>query len=69
MPLRIRNQECEKFRGELERIKYRGYEVEQISDRRKIVITKSVGDILDKRANSKALHFTNRPQFRAKCRM
>lgn len=42
-PLRIRNQEREKFREELERIKYRGYEVEQISDGRKIVITKPGG--------------------------
>src|SRR3989338_6600008 len=39
-PLKIINQEREKFRMELERIKYRGYEVEQISDGRKIVITK-----------------------------
>jgi len=42
-PLRIRNQEREKFRMELERIKYRGYEVEQVSDGRKIVITKPGG--------------------------
>ena len=42
-PLKIKNQEREKFRLELERIKYRGYEVEQISDGRKIVITKPGG--------------------------
>jgi len=42
-PLSIRNQEREKFRMELERIRYRGYEVEQISDGRKVVITKPGG--------------------------
>ncbi len=42
-PLRIKNQEREKFKDTLERIKYRGYEVEQISDGRKIVITKPGG--------------------------
>jgi len=42
-PLRIKNQERDKFRQKLERIKYRGYEVEQIKDGRKIVITKPGG--------------------------
>jgi hypothetical protein len=42
-PLTIKNQERDKFRKELERIKYRGYEVEQLSDGRKIVITKPGG--------------------------
>ena len=42
-PLTIKNQERAKFRQELERIKYRGYEVEQIKDGRKIVITKPGG--------------------------
>ena len=42
-PLRIKNQVRDKFRQKLERIKYRGYEVEQIKDGRKIVITKPGG--------------------------
>jgi len=42
-PLTIRNQERDKFRQELEHIRYRGYEVEQLSDGRKIVITKPGG--------------------------
>lgn len=42
-PLMIKNQERDKFRQELERIKYRGYEVEQLTDGRKIVITKPGG--------------------------
>jgi len=42
-PLTIKNQERDKFRQELEHIKYRGYEVEQLSDGRKIVITKPGG--------------------------
>lgn len=42
-PLTIKNQERNKFRQDLERIQYRGYEVEQISDGRKIVITKPGG--------------------------
>ncbi|MCX7661113.1 MAG: hypothetical protein N2Z79_00330 [Candidatus Omnitrophica bacterium] len=41
--LRIKNQPSEKFRQALEKIKYRGYEVENISDGRKIVITKPGG--------------------------
>ncbi len=41
--LRIKNQDREGFRTELEKIKYRGYEVEQIKDGRKIVITKPGG--------------------------
>ena len=41
--LRIRNQKRENLRIKLEQIKYRGYEVEQISDGRKIVITKPGG--------------------------
>lgn len=42
-PLTIKNHERDKFRQELECIKYRGYEVEQLSDGRKIVITKPGG--------------------------
>lgn len=38
MPLQIKNQDRESFRRVLEKIKYRGYEVEQIKDGRKIVI-------------------------------
>lgn len=45
-PLKIKNQEREKFRAELEKIKYRGYEVEQISDGRKIVVTKPGGKFI-----------------------
>jgi len=41
--LEIKNQSREKFRKVLEKIKYRGYEVEDISDGRKIVITKPGG--------------------------
>ena len=41
--LNIRNTDREKFRKQIELIKYRGYEVEQISDGRKIVITKPGG--------------------------
>ncbi len=41
--LRIENRPREEFRKLLERIKYRGYEVEQLSDGRKIVITKPGG--------------------------
>lgn len=43
LPLRIKNREKEGFRKRLEKIEYRGYEVEQISDGRKIVITKPGG--------------------------
>jgi len=41
--LEIKNAPREKFRGFLEKIKYRGYEVESISDGRKIVISKPGG--------------------------
>lgn len=41
--LKIKNQPREKFREALEKIKYRGYEVESISDGRKIVVTKPGG--------------------------
>lgn len=41
--LTIKNQTREEFRKSLEQIKYRGYEVEQINDGRKIVITKPGG--------------------------
>jgi len=41
--LRIKNRPREEFRKLLERIKYKGYEVEQLSDGRKIVITKPGG--------------------------
>lgn len=43
LPLRIKNADRESFREALEKIKYRGYEVEQIKDGRKIVITKPGG--------------------------
>lgn len=42
-PLTIKNQERDNFRMALEKIKYRGYEVEQIQDGRKIVISKPGG--------------------------
>lgn len=41
--LKIINEPRESFRKKLEEIQYRGYEVEQISDGRKIVITKPGG--------------------------
>lgn len=41
--LKIENQPREEFREALEKIKYRGYDVEDISDGRKIVITKPGG--------------------------
>lgn len=41
--LSVRNAPRAMFRAKLERIKYRGYEVEKISDGRKIVITKPGG--------------------------
>jgi len=41
--LKIKNQPREEFRKALESIKYKGYEVEYISDGRKIVITKPGG--------------------------
>ncbi len=41
--LRIENQGREDFQRSLEAIKYRGYEVEQLKDGRKIVITKPGG--------------------------
>lgn len=42
-PLHIKNQGRGDFRKALEKIKYRGYEIEQIKDGRKIVITKPGG--------------------------
>jgi len=42
-PLVIKNQDRELFCAVLEKIKYRGYEVEQLEDGRKIVITKPGG--------------------------
>ena len=44
--LRIKNRGKVGFREELEKIKYRGYEVEQIKDGRKIVITKPGGKLV-----------------------
>lgn len=41
--LKIKNRPREEFRGLLEKVKYRGYEVEQLTDGRKIVITKPGG--------------------------
>ena len=41
--LQIKNRPREEFRRLLENVKYRGYEVEQLADGRKIVITKSGG--------------------------
>lgn len=41
--LRIRNKPREEFRKHLERVKYRGYEVEQLADGRKVIITKPGG--------------------------
>ena len=41
--LEIRNDRKENFIQKLEEIEYRGYEVEQLSDGRKIVITKPGG--------------------------
>lgn len=41
--LKIKNKPREEFRKELEKVKYRGYEVEQLSDGRKVVITKPGG--------------------------
>ena len=43
MPLKIKNQPNESFCRNLERIRYIGYKVEDISDGRKIVITKPGG--------------------------
>jgi len=45
-PLTIKNAPREEFRKGLERISYRGYEVEQLSDGRKIVITKPGGKFI-----------------------
>lgn len=42
-PLKIKNRPREEFRALFEKVKYRGYEVEQINDGRKIVITKPGG--------------------------
>jgi len=44
--LKIINEPREQFREKLEEIKYRGYEVETISDGRKIVITKPGGKFI-----------------------
>lgn len=44
--LSIKNAEKESFRKRLEEIAYRGYEVEQISDGRKIIITKPGGKLI-----------------------
>ncbi|MDO9538167.1 MAG: hypothetical protein Q7J68_07595 [Thermoplasmata archaeon] len=41
--LDIKNQPREEFREHLKNVKYRGYEVEQLTDGRKIVITKPGG--------------------------
>jgi hypothetical protein len=41
--LKIKNMPREEFRQLLEKVKYRGYEVEQLKDGRKIVITKPGG--------------------------
>lgn len=41
--LQIKNKFREEFRSLLEKVKYRGYEVEQLADGRKIVITKPGG--------------------------
>jgi hypothetical protein len=41
--LKIKNQPKDKFRVALEGLKYKGYEVEQVSDGRKIVVTKPGG--------------------------
>ena len=41
--LQIKNRPREEFRNLLEKVKYRGYEVEQLTDGRKIVITKPGG--------------------------
>jgi hypothetical protein len=41
--LQIRNRPREEFRKILEKVKYRGYEVEQLKDGRKVVITKPGG--------------------------
>lgn len=43
VPLTIKNKSREEFRKHLESVKYRGYEVEQLADGRKIVITKPGG--------------------------
>jgi len=41
--LKIKNRPREEFRKLLEKVKYRGYEVEQLTDGKKIVITKPGG--------------------------
>ncbi len=41
--LQIKNRPHEEFRSLLEKVKYKGYEVEQLADGRKIVITKPGG--------------------------
>lgn len=41
--LKIKNRPREEFRKALEKIKYKGYEVENISDGRKIIVTKPGG--------------------------
>jgi hypothetical protein len=44
--LQIKNKPREEFRRHLEEVKYRGYEVEQLTDGRKIVITKPGGKFI-----------------------
>lgn len=46
MHLEIRNKPREQFRKLLENVKYRGYEVEELADGRKIVITKPGGKFI-----------------------
>ncbi len=43
LDLKIKNRPREEFRKLLEKVEYRGYEVEQLADSRKIVITKPGG--------------------------
>jgi len=45
-PLTIKNAPREDFRKELEKISYRGFEVEQLADGKKIVITKPGGKFI-----------------------
>jgi len=45
-PLKIKNTSREEFREKLEQIEYRGYEVEELSDGRKIIITKPGGKFI-----------------------
>ena len=45
-PLTIKNEPREEFRKKLEQIEYKGYEVEKLSDGRKIIITKPGGKMV-----------------------